>query len=95
MGLFSKLQFSEAKDKLLADLDGLQYEIVDENVNFIAVKLPFEKNERYLKITLASYKSGRVMVDVYDSFYILHIPRREFKSSVEFRQFICDLLSTI
>ena len=95
MGLFSKLQFSEAKDKLLADLDGLQYEIVDENVSFIAVKLPFEKNDRYLKITLSSFKSGKVVVDVYDSFYILHIPRREFKDSVEFRKFICDMLATI
>lgn len=95
MGLFSKLPFSEAKDKLLSDLDGLQYEIVDENVNFIAIKIPFVKNERYLKITLSSFKSGKVIVDVYDSFYILHIPRQEFKDSVEFRRFICDVLATI
>ena len=89
----SKISFYECKDYLITQFKLFDLEIYSETENSLSIKL-FCRS-RVVTITIHQVAKGKVYLDVEDSYFILRIPRGEFKKFDDYKQAIINIQSKI
>lgn len=89
----NKISLYECKDYLLTQFKLFDPQIYSETENSLAIKL-FCRS-RVVTITIQQIAKGKVYLDVDDSYFILRIPRGEFKKFDDYKQAIICVQSKI
>lgn len=89
----SKISFYECKDYLLTQFKLFDPKIYSETENSLSIKLFYRS--RVVTITIHQVAKGKVYLDVEDSYFILRIPRGEFKKFDDYKQAVITIQSKI
>ena len=85
-----RLDFLDIRRFILDSVSEFDYLVKNETENSAEVDLRI--NSRNITIRLSLYRNKKLTVDVTDSYYLLRIPRAEFKDMKSYKQFITDLI---
>lgn len=91
--LFKKdLSFSECKDYLLIQIR--QLEPTEHSSTSKSITLKIQKKNRVITIVL-SIMSGKAILDITDSYYLLRIPRETFTRIDKYKMYVIQLASRL
>ena len=91
--LFKKdLSFTECKDYLLMQIR--QLEPTEHSSTSKSITLKVQKKNRVITIVL-SIMSGKAILDITDSYYLLRIPRETFTSIDKYKMYVIQLASRL
>ena len=85
-----RLDFLDIRRYVLDNLTEFDYVIKNETES--SAEIGIKINSRVITIRLSLYKNKRLTVDVTDSYFLLRIPRAEFKELQDYKQFITSLI---
>ena len=86
-----KLDMIDIKRYLLDNLREFNYKVGNETDNSVTIQILI--NSRIIEVRMMLHK--KLIVDIEDSYFLLRIPRGEFKEINEYRQFIMSFIQKI
>lgn len=88
-----KLDMIDIKRYLLDNLREFNYNVGNETDSSVIVQILI--NSRVIEVRMMLHKNKRLIVDIEDSYFLLRIPRGEFKEINEYRQFIMSFIQKL
>ena len=86
-----KLDMIDINRYLLDNLREFNYKVGNETDNSVTIQILI--NSRIIEVRMMLHK--KLIVDIEDSYFLLRIPRGEFKEINEYRQFIMSFIQKI